>query len=1219
MTYMYCMYSIYIHIDIHSIYIWLWVNTYRYIFSGMNIAWARMPTRGQAVPAEHSRIGRAMDVTSFLNAPVGQKVSLLVEIKGSDDFFSLGFESPFGEPVAFLHEGERYEGMVTLYDVKHTGVKHLDSWILEVDGYKPLRSTPLDISDMGYVHDVCCGLGGFSTAFQHLGVSVVSAVDSCELAVQAFQLNHSCPTICGDIASVDVLVRMHTCQLVCGRRPVISAGFPCQPLSRQGAQLRQWDQRSKTLGSILRAAHLLRSTGLFLECVQEALSDDATQRQLQEFANMHGFAVFQRVLHLSNMWPSRKTRWFMVMLPSEFGEFSFPALPQLPKPPSVMQLMPFSPWPAWSMQDESQLSWTEMEEQVYNDPQYGSTNRFVQTQHPLPTALHSWGNALYACPCKCRASGLSPQTLRSGGLRGLAIVSGCWPHKTRHIHPRELQLFLGFPPFESVLSDCRAQLCLYGNAVSPIQVMWIWAHVMKQFGLLHGFPDSTEPLAQYIDMVLLQRDVSDSTEPLAQYIDMVLLQRDVSWPSPSVGLGDLVLVHENAEVTLRFNTSQTVGQLLQAEANLCQESTMVFLKTEGLTLPNFAFLQERTYEVCRTNASADTMLSWIPVAIEFLGCVSVVWVPPGLSFRQLLCWAGIFQFARLMDETSKDISADSLVEPWKVVTVQQDPDDVSFDLNMLEGFGNIHDGLPIRLLRTTESWISTGLWHLDQLIKSQVLLTWTGLDFAPLTVWLPSFAEAVFEFWPCQTEDDLKAWLAPTDTQVYAFVRESWGWSMLFIALDARMTHITLVEPTGHLAVTSRLIAQRVACVSGRPFCEEQVKKIEPSVHPEQSLENVMKCFHHELGLSTALISDAVCCTPEIAMSDCQDISPTVPMTASSLLVKPGQPHVAEAPLQHGLTARFLLKFARDLLGNYPTPVKPEQVQVLVIGDMDFFPAGCHLRTWQAEQAPLFLFVLVEKHWTFVKCDMHGTHLVVQQFDGLAHTSISELAPLCVTLKQAWGADKVTISTTWVLEQTKADSCGTIALGHFALSLGLITYEQAMHFEALHSSFAICSSLAGSCGFVGFGIEEKVNHDLAQLLPAKGVPEENVKDRIQAALKVFGSEAIGKALQANNKWAALKQLGNSRPRPFMWVTNQELQQHIQDRSQSEYGAKLDIRKKKTQKEYKKQPAAAPQIDPASLFLPPGLFITNTGEVSHKFPWKLLAKTHEALLLPHHRT
>ena len=150
---------------------------------------------------------------------------------------------------------------------------------------------------------------------------------------------------------------------------------------------------------------------------------------------------------------------------------------------------------------------------------------------------------------------------------------------------------------------------------------------------------------------------------------------------------------------------------------------MVFLKTEGLTLPNFAFLQERTYEVCRTNASADTMLSWIPVAIEFLGCVSVVWVPPGLSFRQLLCWAGIFQFARLMDETSKDISADSLVEPWKVVTVQQDPDDVSFDLNMLEGFGNIHDGLPIRLLRTTESWISTGLWHLDQLIKSQVLLT----------------------------------------------------------------------------------------------------------------------------------------------------------------------------------------------------------------------------------------------------------------------------------------------------------------------------------------------------------------------------------------------------------------------------------------------------------------------------------------------------------------
>ena len=163
---------------------------------------------------------------------------------------------------------------------------------------------------------------------------------------------------------------------------------------------------------------------------------------------------------------------------------------------------------------------------------------------------------------------------------------------------------------------------------------------------------------------------------------------------------------------------------------------------------------------------------------------------------------------------------------------------------------------------------------------------------------------------------------------------------------------------------------------------------------------------------------------------------------------------------------------------------------------------------------------------------MHGTHLVVQQFDGLAHTSISELAPLCVTLKQAWGADKVTISTTWVLEQTKADSCGTIALGHFALSLGLITYEQAMHFEALHSSFAICSSLAGSCGFVGFGIEEKVNHDLAQLLPAKGVPEENVKDRIQAALKVFGSEAIGKGAPSQQQVGSLEATWKQPPTSF---------------------------------------------------------------------------------------
>ena len=165
-------------------------------------------------------------------------------------------------------------------------------------------------------------------------------------------------------------------------------------------------------------------------------------------------------------------------------------------------------------------------------------------------------------------------------------------------------------------------------------------------------------------------------------------------------------------------------------------------------------------------------------------------------------------------------------------------------------------------------------------------------------------------------------------------------------------------------------------------------------------------------------------------------------------------------------------------------------------------------------------------------------------------------------MKKAWNAETISVSISWIIEQSRGDSCGTVALGHFALLSDLITYEQAMHFEQLHSCFAVGSCLLGPCRLSGFGPDDRsVAADLAKILPSKGVPEDQLKERTQAALKAFGAEAIAKALRTNNPWASLKQLGNSRPRPFMWVTNQELQMHIQDRSQKEYGVQHDTNAK----------------------------------------------------------
>ena len=178
--------------------------------------------------------------------------------------------------------------------------------------------------------------------------------------------------------------------------------------------------------------------------------------------------------------------------------------------------------------------------------------------------------------------------------------------------------------------------------------------------------------------------------PLAHYIDLVLLQRDISWPSRSVGSGCLNLEYAETCTTVQFNTTQTVGQLWRAEATLGHAVSELYLKCEGLVLPQSAFLQERTYELCEGHLPLDFFTDWVPLTVVFLGHVSV-WSPPYLSYRQLLEWARIFHFDSLINENSDSLLLDGRVVPWipwKTVIVQQHPADVAFELDLLEGFGS---------------------------------------------------------------------------------------------------------------------------------------------------------------------------------------------------------------------------------------------------------------------------------------------------------------------------------------------------------------------------------------------------------------------------------------------------------------------------------------------------------------------------------------------------
>ena len=531
--------------------------------------------------------------------PVGRKSALLVDVLAQQDAWVLGNAMPFQESVTFLVEGQVTDGKISLYNVSNSGLKRDSAWILELDpSYPPMFSRFPKTSDCSFIHDVCCGLGGVSTAAGFLGISTVSALDFNGLASDAFRLNHQCPFVNADIREVSSVFAMHSAQSACDCQPMLAAGFPCQPLSPQGSQRRQLDPRSQTLPALLRAAYWLQSAGSLLECVAEAFHDPHTQGAIQEFAEVMNFTIFQKVYHLHQVWPSRRTRWFAVLLPSDFD---FPGLldfPRISPAPVVGDLMPSHPWPLWSMDDEMQLQWSSIERDAFANPAFGSTNREIMLDQPLPTALHSWGSALTGCPCGCRDSGFSPSTLTAKGLRGIKVWSAMWPHLPRHIHPRELQFLLGFPPMQEVLDDCKGQLVLLGNSVSPIQVVWILSQIASHLRPAHLRVDHSEVLSNFLRSLVQQRDVT--------------------WPNTRPGFDRCFLDFPDGPIEVCFAFGQTVGQLIQAESALQQSPQKLALKCAGFILPPWTFLQSRHYEVCISHEPTDVQCG-LPIVVVCLG------------------------------------------------------------------------------------------------------------------------------------------------------------------------------------------------------------------------------------------------------------------------------------------------------------------------------------------------------------------------------------------------------------------------------------------------------------------------------------------------------------------------------------------------------------------------------------------------------------------------
>ena len=174
--------------------------------------------------------------------------------------------------------------------------------------------------DMWNMIELCAGIGVGTMGFSQVGIRTVCAADWCLPFTQAFQEIHpDIPVVTGDIGDPEVLKQLYRLH---PEPATLMCGFACQPFSAGGQQRGCNDNRSSTLPKALRAAVLLRSVAVILECVQDAGSNSMVRNLVDSFARQCGYHLAEVNLRLEDVWVSKRARWWAILTAPFIGQVS---------------------------------------------------------------------------------------------------------------------------------------------------------------------------------------------------------------------------------------------------------------------------------------------------------------------------------------------------------------------------------------------------------------------------------------------------------------------------------------------------------------------------------------------------------------------------------------------------------------------------------------------------------------------------------------------------------------------------------------------------------------------------------------------------------------------------------------------------------------------------------------------------------------------------------
>ena len=166
--------------------------------------------------------------------------------------------------------------------------------------------------------------------------------------------------------------------------------------------------------------------------------------------------------------------------------------------------------------------------------------------------------------------------------------------------------------------------------------------------------------------------------------------------------------------------------------------------------------------------------------------------------------------------------------------------------------------------------------------------------------------------------------------------------------------------------------------------------------------------------------------------------------------------------------------------------------------------------------------------------------------------------------------------------------CGATALICILAAAGLEVGTATARVQEVLAQVPAHWARCGAFGQLGDAETSK----LKDVLRERGVPDAQLEERVQAAVKKIGSQEISLALAAKNVWVALKTLASKPSHMFGWIKQDELEQHIQTRARQGFGAVVANAKQKKQKAKGKDTATALQIEPQHLQLSPKSFVAQ---------------------------